>query len=436
MKSLKSSCNTSLFTHAAAVLAVSLGLLVVCGGGGSAQRSDRASDITANECRSGQIATMGEAPIFASQAAARDKAKEDACRKAVEKCIGEEVASESGVSDGQAIANEVFTKAKGICKNDQILDETTYKLDTVTMLRLQVRFTVKQADVRDTIDTMKELAGNPKVLVLIREEYNLPPKQVEGFASRNGKAASTLRDFLISKGYTVLDPGSIARGLNEVDLAENPGSVPDELKDRAAQAGADVLIIGRIETNPQDISALAGSDFKSYRAEGNVSMIALWGYGQVLGEFSDSQPGAQVSKLSAARASVEAFAKGRDKNKVEGLAGFVHKRLTNEWSLITRNNKIKLNISGIDQKEAGVFRDNLQEATAVKRVNPISADGENAVWDVTYPGRSFALADTLGFYGDNPQMFTALQFNCKKIKVDSVKRGEISISFYGGGCGG
>jgi hypothetical protein len=405
---------------------------VSCGGGGSQRQKE--GEISRGDCRKGQIATTGEAPIFASIAAARDKAKEDACRQAVEKCIGEEVASETGVADGQSIANEVFTKARGICKNDQVLDEEQYMLDTTKMLRISVRFEVKQVDIRDTIDTMKELAGNPKLMVLIREEYNLPPKRVEGFTSSNAKAASVLRDFFVSKGYTVLDPGTLTRGLNEADLAANPDSIPDALKDRAAQAGADVLIIGRIEVVPQDVSALRGSDFKSYRAEGNIKMLALWGYGQVLGEFSESQPGAHVNALSAARAAVENFTRGRDERKPAGLANFAFKRLEDEWGTITRNNKIKVSIAGIDEKEAGVFRDNLIEATAVKRINPISFDTSGAVWDVTYPGRSFALADTLGFYGDNPQMFSALRFNCKSIKVDRVSRGEIQLRFVGGGC--
>ena len=405
--------------------------IVSCGGGGGQSREGQ---ISRGDCKSGKIATTGEAPIFASIAAARDKAKEDACRQAVEKCIGEEIASETGVADGQSIANEVFTKARGICRNDQVLDEEQYLLDTTKMLRISVRFDVKQVDIRDTIDTMRELAGNPKLMILIREEYNLPPKRVEGFASRNAKAASLLRDFFINKGYTVLDPGRVTRGLNEADLAANPGDIPDALKDRAADAGADVLVIGRIEVLPQNISALRGSDFKSYRAEGNITMLALWGYGNVLGEFSESQPGAHVNQLSAARAAVENFTRGRDERKPAGLAKFAFKRLENEWASITRNNKIKLTIAGIDEKEAGVFRDNLQEATAVKRVNPISQDTGGVVWDVTYPGRSFALADTLGFYGDNPQMFSALRFNCKSMKVDSVKRGEINLRFVGGGC--
>lgn len=420
------------------IISVVLGLSVVlvtglvqCGGGGSQTREGQ---ISRGDCKKGQIATTGEAPIFASISAARDKAKEDACRQAVEKCIGEEIASETGVADGQSIANEVFTKARGICKNDQILDEEQYLLDTTKMLRISVRFDVKQVDVRDTIDTMKELAGNPKLMILIREEYNLPPKRVEGFKSRNAKAASLLRDFFIGKGYTVLDPGTVTRGLNEADLASNPGDIPELLKDRAAQAGADVLVIGRVEVVPQNISALRGSDFKSYRAEGNITMLALWGYGNVLGEFSESQPGAHVNQLSAARAAVENFTRGRDAKKPAGLAKFAFKRLENEWGSITRNNKIKVRITGIDEKEAGVFLDNLKEATAVKRVNPISFDSNGVVWDVTYPGRSFALADTLGFYGDNPQMFSALRFNCKTMKVDSVKRGEINLRFVGGGC--
>jgi len=408
------------------------GLFAACAGGGGGSRGGALEGV---ECQNGQITTWGEAPVFASQAAARDKAKEDACRKAVEKCIGEEVSSASGVADGQSLLNEIYTQSKGICRRDQIVDEQTYDLDTVKMLKVFVRFEVSPAEIQRSINTAKELVGNPKVMVLIREEYNLPNKRVEGFASRQSKSASLLRDFLAQRGYTVLDPGPVARAIaNEAFFAENPGELTDEIKDRAADAGADILIVGRVEANPQDISALAGSDFKSFRATGAVSIQTLWGYGRLLGEYSESAPGAHVTALTAAQKSVEAFTTGRDRGRVSGLAAFVDRRLQEEWATITRNNQIKVTIQGLDQAEAGLFRDNLLESTAVKKVNEIEFSQDQIVWDVYYPGRAFALGDTLGFHSDNPAVFSVLKRNCKKIRVQNVRRGEMNLLFTGGGC--
>ncbi|GIX41244.1 MAG: hypothetical protein KatS3mg129_0977 [Leptospiraceae bacterium] len=185
--------------------------LIYCG-----QKKRDASDVRANyyaECLKGEITVYGEAPIFTSVSAARNKAKEDACRKAIEKCIGNQVASYTQVGDGQSIANEIFSQAQGVCKNDRVLDEQEYMLDTVKMLKLFVKFQVDKAEIQNQINLMQKLVGNPKVMVLIREEYILPgnAKKVFDFASRDGVAASQIRNILISKGYDVLDPGSIVR---------------------------------------------------------------------------------------------------------------------------------------------------------------------------------------------------------------------------------
>lgn len=387
-------------------------------------------------CQSGEITVWGEAPIFASVVAARSKARLEACRRAVEKCIGEEISSVTGVSSGQSIVNEIFSKAKAICKDDKLLEEETYELDKVKILKAFYRFRVKRAQLRDSIQVMKELVGNPKVMVLIREEYNLPRKQVEKFGSRKGLAGQVLRDHLISKGYSVIDPAKISRHLrNEKHLAGNPDSIGEKVKDAAVKAGADVLIVGLVEANPQNIAALRDSGIKSFRATGSITILSLWGSSRVLGEYSKSEPGAQVTALAAARAAASAFAKGRDRREVGGMVVYVDKQLTKEWSEITRNNRIEMTVNGLGPELAGIFRDDLEEATAVKDVDEISATTKKAKWEVRYPGRSFALADTLNFYADNPKIFSVLrQPQCQRLKVLSVSRGEIALKFFGAGC--
>lgn len=378
----------------------------------------------------GEITVYGEAPIYTSVAAATDKAKEDACRKAIEKCIGEEVATSSGVGDGQSIGFEVYTQARGICRNDSIIEQQTYNLDTIKMLRAFVRFEVSPADVNNQINLMQKLVGNPRILVLIREEYNLAgqPRRVEGFNSRNSQAASALRDALVQKGYNIVDPSRVdTRGINEALVSSNPGDVPPVLLDRAVAADADVLIVGNVEANPQNIATL-GQHFKSYKATGNIAIITLWGRGEVLGEFSKVENGAQTTDLAAARAAMERFAVGAEPDRrLSGLAQFTHSRLQSRWGAITRNNVILMKIQGLSFDEAGIFRDDLQLKTAVKGINEVRSSQGETVWEVTYPGRVFALRDTMAFYATNPKIFQIVAK--KKLIVTEAKRGEISIRF-------
>ena len=383
-------------------------------------------------CQSGQITVWGEAPVFTSLSAARMKAKEDACRRAVEKCIGEEIASATGVSEGQSILNEIYTQARGICKNDHLIEEKEYKLDTIKMLKAFYRFKVGRALVREKINLMQKLVGNPKLMVLIREEYSLPQKKVEGFSSRNGLAAKILRESLRSKGYSLIDPVKISAYLkNEKRLASDKKNIGEKLKDAAMQAGADVLIVGRVEASKQKLSSLEGTNLKSFRATGSISLLSLWGSGSLIGEYSESQPGAQVSAYEAARSAIRTLARGKKRRITGGMVAYVDRRLKAEWTRATRNNKIEMKVEAISPAAAGILRDNLQERTAVKNIDEVESTSKQVRWELTYPGRAFALADTITFYKDNPKIFTILRRSqCKgPIQLSRVRRGEIHLKF-------
>ena len=392
-------------------------------------------DESVEGCRSGSIVVQGEAPVFTSVATSREKAKEDACRMAITRCVGDEVSSQSGVADGQSIGSEIYSRSKGICKNGEILSEDFYNVGTIKMHRLQMRYQVATEVINDTIHTMQQMVGNPKIMVLIREEMFLAGqgKVVEGFSSRKSKAAAPLRDFLAAKGYTVVDGAGVIPALKMEELiTTDPASVDESIKDRALEAGADVLIVGQVETHPQSIAMLQGSDFKSYSATGNIAILALWGQGKLIGEYSESAPGAQVNDIRASQVALQRFAVGADPDPIkhpDGLAKFVHSRLSSEWGDLTRNNVILMKINGVDSSLAGTFRDDLIERTAVKKVNEQGFENGSTVWEVVYPGRAFALADTLSFYSDDPRIFFAVRDSGKKIHLDRVKRGEIEITF-------
>lgn len=399
------------------------------------QKKDPA-DVRANyyaECLKGEITVYGEAPIFTSVSDAKNKAKEDACRKAVEKCIGNQVASYTQVSDGQSIANEIYSQAKGVCKNDRVLDEQQYMLDTIKMLKLFVKFQVDKAEIQNQINLMQKLVGNPKIMVLIREEYIMPgnAKKVYDFSSRDGVAASQIRNIMINKGYDVLDPSSIVKYITNPEVVANdPSKLTDNIKDLAVKAGADVLIIGEIESKPQTSPS---PQFKSYQATGTINILSLWGQGELIGTYSGQAIGGiGVTDIQAAQESVKRYAVGTEpdpEKKPGGFVKFAHQKLQDKWSELTRNNKIIMKITGLDPAKAGIFRDDLIERTSVKNINEISSSQNEIIWEVIYPGRVFALRDTLGFYGDDPRMFIIVKETGKKIKVLDVKRGEIKIAF-------
>lgn len=379
---------------------------------------------TASMCKSGRITVQGEAPLFTSVSAARNKAREDACRSAVEKCIGSAVSSQAGVADGQSLGEEVFDQAKGLCKKWEILDESRYQLDTITMFRVSIRYSVEPSALDQTINTLQNMVGNPRSMVLIRETVLEDGRKVErsGYLER-GKAAAMLQDYLTSKGYTVVDAGRVFRGMDV------KGELSEDLKDIAASRGIDAIIMGEIELSPQRKDMIGRDDMFSYRATGNLTVQTLWGRGKLIGNYSESMPGAGFSRPAAMDASLKRFVMGGRKNETGGLAKYLHERVSSEWSTITRNNQIYMKISGLEKRGSAFFHDDLIERTAVKHVNEIQFTPGEIEWEVIYPGRAYALADTIEFYKDNPKMFLALRETGKKIRVSLVKRGEIHLSF-------
>jgi hypothetical protein len=217
---------------------------------------------------------------------------------------------------------------------------------------------------------------------------------------------------------------------NSQIVAQDPSKLPDSIKELAVKAGADVLIVGNIETNPQTSTI---PQFKSYQATGTINILSLWGQGEIIGTYSgQSVGGIGVTDLQAAQESVKRFAVGPERDpekKPGGFVKFAHQKLQDKWAELTRNNKIILKITGLDPAKAGIFRDDLIERTSVKNVNEISTSKNEIIWEVIYPGSSFALRDTLSFYGDNPAIFLVVKQTGKKIEVLDTKRGEIRIVF-------
>ena len=430
------------------VLPLVLATVFVLGGCGSSGGARQPSAPSAGQCLRGEITVQGESPIYTDRNTARNKAREDACRKAIEQCIGVQVAGVSGAMDGESIANEIFTDSTAICRDHQSLGESTYQLDNVQMLKATYRFAVSRVEMQDRIDTALKLVGNPRVMILIRETQNVPgARRVYDYTQRGGVAGITLRDFLVEKGYTIIDPRraggrlapSVAGALESAADGETD-SIPGlrNFKDAAAKAGADVLIIGQVEANPQNLRAIdpdaASVGFHSSQATGGVTILALWGRGKVLGQFYERQPvgGAHTTPLGAAREAIKRFAIGtaRDPMRVPGGITFkTHNRLTRTWGRLTRNNVIAVKVSGLNRDQVGWFRDDLKERTAVRNIDEISFAGDSAEWELTYPGRAFALADTLTFYSNNPRVFPVVARAGKSIQVDLVRRGEIHVRF-------
>lgn len=148
--------------------------------------------------------------------------------------------------------------------------------------------------------------------------------------------------------------------------------------------------------------------------------------------FARPTGGAHTTDQGAASEAIRRFTIGSDRDPFKRPANIARDlkfRLSEKWSELSRNNKIYMIVNGLDQRHMAIFREDLTERTAARKVDEIEFSGNRARWEVTYPGRSFALADKLSFYANDPRMFVVVGRSGRQIHVDQVRRGEIHVSF-------
>ena len=188
------------------------------------------------------VEAEGQAPIInGDKARARDEAKRQAYRDALEKGIGAYVEGITEMKDFQVVRDKVFSQSQGLVTDFKVISETVEDGD-VFILKASCKVSVKKLDgVLGPI--VIDALGNPRVMVVVDENIGGERpflSTVEG---------ETLRLFE-KAGYLLVDPEQ-AKRLNqrEYELARDSGDM-GRLQELAKHFDADVLIYGRAQALP------------------------------------------------------------------------------------------------------------------------------------------------------------------------------------------
>jgi hypothetical protein len=202
------------------------------------------------------VQVVGQAAVVNNDVAlAKDRAKKDAFRNALEQVAGVKVQSVTTVKDFQLVSDAVSAKAEGMIKEYKILEEkveggvASVKIDAV----------VSKTVAEDGLPLLLMEANNPKVAFIISErmagqtDFSLANQE-------RGKTENLLIDYFTSRGMTVVDLAGIAGvSLGGGSAGELTAADAEKL---AEKADAQFIVIGKVVGT--DAGPIMNTGMRSY----------------------------------------------------------------------------------------------------------------------------------------------------------------------------
>ncbi len=334
------------------------------------------------------VEARGEAAILDNdKAMARDKALEDAQRKAVESAVGTLISSETVTENYQLISDRILAQSSGYIRKYKIVSERTE--DNVYVVEISAE--VMTGQVSSDLEGLKNLMRRknmPKIIVMIAEQ-NIGVERPQYWWSVTGIPAIDMRvaehtiiEQMREKGFTFVDP-EVLSGKKKVTM---PVAMLSDKQARqiSKTTDAQLIIVGKAMAS--DLGQTAeGARQRSARAEVAVRVINCEN-----GEVIASSSRAANSYHMTAQAAGSAALKVASKKVAEELIDRIAKKWVEETG---GSNSIRVTVSGANNKNLNKFIDVLQhQVRGVKAVARQSMKGGTAVLDITMAGDGHSLA--------------------------------------------
>lgn len=242
------------------------------------------------------VTAEGVASTGSDPAAAHDKALEDALRRAVEQAVGTIVESETATENYQLLTDKIYSHSSGYVKSYKILSEK----QEGGLTRIQISADVSSGDLSNdlaSIGLLQKRMKYPRVVVMISETNTFEGDWWNTYTVSNNQAESTVIQKLKAKGFNVVDPGSVHRGLSAHDaLAAWQGN--DQTAGRiGSKFGAEIVVVGDASSTQAE-NNIAGSDLISVSTSLNARAVKT-GTGEVLAQATGDGTAAHINNVIA-----------------------------------------------------------------------------------------------------------------------------------------
>lgn len=325
---------------------------------------------------------------YGDVAAARDRAIDDAKRKAVENVLGTIIDSQTRVENYQMVDDRILSWTQGYISNFQIVSEGKQADDTY---EVRIRATVDKADLQKDLTAVQNLIqsmGNPRVMFLI-DEQNIGENldryhyfQVDMTASE-----TALMNKFLEKNFQVVDPGTVRQNKERDAVIAAINGDAKAAASIAASLDAEVVITGKALAKVASGVNLGG--MKSCQATLTARVIDA-DVGTVIATGSKTAAYPHIDEVVGGTKAIEKAA--------DGLADELIGKILAKWrSRYYEATTVKLVVMGLNNyTEASNFRGALQYAArGIKAVNQRNLVGSNAEYDVQLTGNAEQLAREL-----------------------------------------
>lgn len=339
-----------------------------------------------------EITAKGYGAIYGGdKSAARDRAIEDAQRKAVEQAMGTMISSESISQNFQLIEDRILSLSSGYIETYRIISES--ELDGE--IEVEIAAIIGLEKIKDSLQAIQNLlrrVDKPKIMILIAEQ-SIRKEETGGQGTSKGTATlsatslgvaeNSLIEFFRSKGFQFVDRQALA---GQIEIADPLVLVNDqkEIQRIANLTDAQVAIFGQAQART------AGNVDGISSGQANISLRALkTDSGEII---AASSAHAAIPHVDPSTANSKALAKASHQVS-QKLMDQILKQWQSETSGIRT---VSLTIQGVTYSEVKKFRDWLPKyVRGVKGIYQRSVQNRTAELDIDLQGSAQNLADDL-----------------------------------------
>jgi hypothetical protein len=244
--------------------------------------------------------------------AARDRAIEDAQKKAIIHAVGSEIPSKI-MEDNYRILNErIYLQSQRFIEGFKVISEVPQG----DFYRITIRFTLAQDDIRNELKRLgvtKQLHRPPRIMLMIAER-DIGQKQFTYWWSYENSAPpltsieSILKNKFQERGMYVIDRISLLKEISQNKKYSKEVNLPEEaIREYGKLFDVDIVISGNIEI--EMVKSEGESGMKSVQANVEAKVLQVES-GKVLMVTSSHAPASSTDEISA---KVEALKKASGK---------------------------------------------------------------------------------------------------------------------------
>ena len=334
-------------------------------------------------------------------AAARDRAIDDAMRRAVEQAMGSFVSSETLVENMILVEDRIYSETKGYIKSYEVKKEKSENGTYVVEIEAVVR-AGKLADDLQSIGLLMRKKRNPRVMVIV---YSREVSASIFEISREGNRTieNRIESAMAGKGFQIVDAGMMKHKMR-VQEALMGGDIRSA-GSAARDLGAEVLIIGDIRREYVDTRRMYGMNVRFYSNEIRLKAIET-DTARVLYSGASERPPSGVDYTEplqeAASELVEQMISG----------------ILNRWSSdVYQAATYELNVTGASYRDVTALKKSLKDIRGFGGVSTRKFQKGLAVLEVRYKGSLEELADAVSGLARPPLEITGMRANTLDLTI-------------------